>query len=503
MTTLLDLVLSRHLTPAPRKVAGTHGGEWHGPCPKCGGSDRFHFWPERRSTGSCSVPGVWGCRSCDISGDAIAFLMHMDGLTFKDACARLGQTITPAEYRSVSLPKHGPSAQSLAPVDPSLPPVEWRERNGKLVATAHTTLLETPDQLAWLAARGIDREAVIRYRLGWLPGERGQMWYTRPRKSWGLPEEEGKGGTIFRFPRGLVIPRHKGASVVCLRIRRPDADRAQNLPKLKYMAFRGTRTRPLLALPETPLDRSGLAVVESELDAILLAETARRSGLACGALAIVSNTANPDAAAHAACARAATLLLALDFDPSGTGGRKSTDAALARWLATYPRAKDWPLPQGKDPGEAFAQGVDLALWLAAGLPPICLPAPASAQVPGVPASGEPAQAPAAPVAQTGPPPQEIPPATAKRGEGAEQPSQAIPADVLTLHNYMRRYPLRFKVEASRGFFEIVSAQKWRRDNWDLFTTITDLIYHSADVSKWLDTHPVQSGVIDRDNLLKR
>ena len=28
-----------------RRVASTNGGEWAGPCPFCGGHDRFRVWP--------------------------------------------------------------------------------------------------------------------------------------------------------------------------------------------------------------------------------------------------------------------------------------------------------------------------------------------------------------------------------------------------------------------------------------------------------------------------
>ncbi len=54
-------------------------------------------------------------------------------------------------------------------------------------------------------------------------------------------------------------------------------------------------------------------------------------------------------------------LIAMDFDEAGAKG-------LSFWLKNYERAKDWPVPAGKDPGDAFALGVDLALWLQAGLP---------------------------------------------------------------------------------------------------------------------------------------
>src|SRR5438128_12353476 len=67
-----------------RKVATTRGGEWAGPCPFCGGRDRFRVQPEK---------GLWFCRQCSPDGrwqDAIAFVMKRDGVPFAEACRILG-----------------------------------------------------------------------------------------------------------------------------------------------------------------------------------------------------------------------------------------------------------------------------------------------------------------------------------------------------------------------------------------------------------------------------
>lgn len=510
---LLDLVLRLNLTPPPRKVAGTHGGEWHGPCPVCGGKDRFHFWPERPSTGSCSVPGVWGCRVCDTSGDAIAFLQFSERLGFKEACARLGMKLESQEYRPARMPRPQEEKQRLEVAEPGLPNPTWRERCGKLVDAAHEILLTSPEPLAWLAARGLDEESVRRFRLGCLPGEQlpakkgGGLssWYVRPLKAWGLPDEEknGRPVKVFRFPRGLVIPRfHPGTGeVVSLRIRRTAADMKESLPHLKYQAFKGAKVRPLLLLPGFAQDIAGLAVVESELDAMLLAEVARRSGVICGAVGLVSNTARPDPDTDEACRKASRLLLALDFDPEGSGGKAYTDKAVAKWMATYPRARDWPLPKGKDPGEAFQAGVDLALWLKAGLPPMCWEASSAApggkkgpQEPGA-VSGSPAGALATGV-------------QAIQGQGA---GGEIPPNVLALQRLMWRFNLQVRVNETvitNGrerpvALGLVFSSNFQRNHWQHLQEFGRLVFHCPEVLNWLDTHPVQSGRITAENLLKR
>src|SRR5262249_46876799 len=51
-----------------------------GPCPKCGGTDRFGI--SRRKN-------LWHCRSCHKGGGPIDLVMHLDGIDFRGAIAIL------------------------------------------------------------------------------------------------------------------------------------------------------------------------------------------------------------------------------------------------------------------------------------------------------------------------------------------------------------------------------------------------------------------------------
>ena len=51
-----------------------------GPCPKCGGEDRFSINTKK---------GVWNCRQCDVGGDVIKLVEHLDGCDFIAACTTL------------------------------------------------------------------------------------------------------------------------------------------------------------------------------------------------------------------------------------------------------------------------------------------------------------------------------------------------------------------------------------------------------------------------------
>ena len=51
-----------------------------GPCPKCGGEDRFSINTKK---------GVWNCRQCGVGGDVIELVEHLDGVDFIGACKTL------------------------------------------------------------------------------------------------------------------------------------------------------------------------------------------------------------------------------------------------------------------------------------------------------------------------------------------------------------------------------------------------------------------------------
>lgn len=67
------------------------GREWVGPCPVCGGRDRFGINPDK---------GVWNCRQCG-AGDGLKLVSHVLGCDFKGALSWLmgeaGVDIDPAE----------------------------------------------------------------------------------------------------------------------------------------------------------------------------------------------------------------------------------------------------------------------------------------------------------------------------------------------------------------------------------------------------------------------
>lgn len=333
-----------------RKAASTGGGEWQGPCPCCGGEDRFHVWPaENEGRG-----GYW-CRQCGKTGDNIQFLRDFEGIGFKEACIELDIPLPdrPPPDRTGALrgaPKV-PEPPSVPAFEPSeaMPPADlWQEKAERFVKWSEDNIQKCPETIKWLTERGIGAEAVVNFRLGWNAGEDEKDIY-RPRKAWGLPEivkDDGRPKALW-IPRGLVIPYMIDRVVYRIRIRRPEGEP-------RYYVIPGSSMATMIVGRE----RRAFVVVESELDAIACAAACPLAG----AVALGSVAAKPDADAHEVLAGALQILNALDYDAAGA-------KAMAWWGEHYPRCARWPVPMGKDPGDAARMGIDLNKWIKVGLPP--------------------------------------------------------------------------------------------------------------------------------------
>ena len=346
MSLILDDLAVRSLDP--RRVSGTHGGEYHSPCPACGGHDRFHVWPGQGEA------GTWWCRGCDKGGDAIQYLMDFCGKTFKEAAAAIGRDLqdlplAPTTPRQRKKPTFTP-AEHKPPAD------QWRVKASAFVDWAHKQLMENPGQLAYLAGRGIDEASVRRYRLGYNPGENGRPAIYRARSAWGLPKEmkNGRQKPLW-IPRGIVIPLIIDDIVHRIRIRREKADLTPGFNQ-PYFVIPGSSAATMIL----GNNARAFIVTEAELDAMACAVAA---GDICRAAAVGSSSTKPDAVATALMQQALCILNALDFDTAGSKGFKW-------WKTEFPKTRRWPVPDGKDPGEAFEKGINLRAWILAGLPPV-------------------------------------------------------------------------------------------------------------------------------------
>lgn len=339
----------------PFEVIGG-GREWHGPCPACGGDKRFVIWRQRRNEG-----GDYWCRDCGAGGDNIQFMVDFIGMEYREAFERAGRP-----NNSQSSTRLAYSSSDYRGRDINKTASLWIEKAGKFVEYAHEQLLKNSEALAYLAGRGINRDSVVKHRLGYNPGKSGK-YHLRPRDSWGLPpREDGKGKPKkwLWFPEGIVVPNFCSSQVWSIQIRQPDG--FDFGPRYVWLEG-GSNASFVLGH-----DRHAFVVVEARLCAIAVYQAA--SDLV-GVFAAQTVGGHPDTKTHKLFTNALQILNTLDYEDLQDvvkDGHKAGLRAVKRWNKTYPHCDRWPVPNAKDPGDAVKKGLDLRKWVIDGLAPVVL-----------------------------------------------------------------------------------------------------------------------------------
>jgi hypothetical protein len=319
-------------------MASTHGGEYHSPCPECGGTDRFCVWPKQGDNGR-----YW-CRQCQRHGDAIQFCRDFWGMSYQDACRKVGrQSISYSGIGAVQPYEFSPSIAEA-------PCQLWQERAETFIKDCHQELIRNPTALSLLHERGLTIDTATRFRLGY---NAQNCW--EERKRWGLSivlREDGKLRKQW-LPRGLVIPAYADSYLkpIKLKIRRSDWYKEDNLPK--YAEISGSQ-KQYAVYGEFSLP---IVIVESELDALLIEQEAAQ---VCCVMALGGAGKHPDAKMHELLRAATVILFSLDFDEAGK-------KAFAFWRSTYFQVIAWPSPLGKSPADAFQSGLCLSKWILEGV----------------------------------------------------------------------------------------------------------------------------------------
>lgn len=327
---------------------------------------------------------IFYCFGCGAAGDVFEFLVKKDGDSFPEAVARVAESYG-IEIQGSGVRNQNPEGarrtqgikeKKKEDFVPSVtqPPAEiWQEKAAKLVDWAHENLLENLDKLQWLEARGIGRNLVKEFKLGWNPGENGKDMY-RPRESWGLEPSLKEDGTKKKLwiPVGLIIPlienRVQGSGVrgqekpetrnqesETIRVERIRIRTERDNPRYYVMPGSGMRCMMFGAHASR-----AFVIVESELDAIMIYGKVRANKI--GTVALGSASKKPELETYGLLKKAPVVLNALDCDRAGA-------AALDWWEERFPDShRRWPVPEGKDPGDAFKAGIDIAAWIRIGLP---------------------------------------------------------------------------------------------------------------------------------------
>jgi len=122
-----------------------NGAERVGPCPKCGGVDRFSINFKKQ---------VFNCRGCEVGGDVITLVQHLDGSDFLTACRRLANEPSP---RGSNSKDHNAQPRKVIAEEQ-----EWHVQQ-KLIWADQIWRASSPlgqDAITYFARRGIDIHAV-------------------------------------------------------------------------------------------------------------------------------------------------------------------------------------------------------------------------------------------------------------------------------------------------------------------------------------------------------
>jgi DNA primase len=324
--TLLELIAR---VTTLRKMASTQGGEYAGPCPWCGGTNRFRVWPHRHK------PGYW-CRRCLRQGDALQFLRDWQGLSYREACQRLG--LLPATGSRPGAPRPLPMPRLASPPSPT-----WQAQACTFTEACARTLWSAAGARAraYLAARGLDPEVIREARLGYHAVEQ-----HAPREAWGL---EARAKPIW-LPAGLVVPWWVEGGLWRVEIRRLGA-----VKTARYVTVAGSGKT--LYRGDTLQPGQPALLVEGGLDALALAQEA---GDLAAIVAAGGTTGGRLEPWIGRLSRASRVLVAFDADAAG-------DAAAAWWVrALRGTGRRWR-PYWNDPNAMLQAGADLRLWVREGL----------------------------------------------------------------------------------------------------------------------------------------
>ena len=310
-----------------KKVAATAGGEYAGPCPFCGGDDRFRVQPNRKPW------GWWMCRRCTDGRwrNAIDFVMERDNCDFITACKALAGD---------SLPTTDTRRPTQTPAKPAYRPPEtiWQESAQKALEICQANLWGDPGKRA----------------LPWLREKRGFSDKTIKRFGLGLSE----GGELagLYVPRGLVIPCIVGGEVWYLKIRTSSNEKGK-----KYQGVKGNRTAAIYNADELTPAAPGL-LCEGEFDCMLAWQ---ELGDVVTPVTFGAAGNLPDLATWGAyILPVSRFLLAYDADPAGENGAAKVMDLVGQ------RAELALLPDGpwKDITDYYQAGGDLWEWIRAYLP---------------------------------------------------------------------------------------------------------------------------------------
>ena len=296
--------------------------EYAGPCPVCGGVDRFHVNTDRNG---------WFCSHCcggrDKWHSTIDMVMLLQGVVFKAACDILASGNT-AELVDI-----------LREPAQKTPSSEWVIAGGAVVEFCSSFLWSDRGENArlWLAARGLGEDILKKFSIGYNDHDQqiGDLW-------------------VYR---GVIIPWYFRDRLWNLRVRRPNGERE------KYRSISWSRESPNRDVLATGVPivygsdfvgrKAGLFITEGEFDCLLISQAA---GDLVDVITFGSCSSKIDVRAKGVLTMVEMIYLAYDVDEPGQQGANKLQAR-------YPRLRRVTPPGGGDITDSWLKGHDLRTWV--------------------------------------------------------------------------------------------------------------------------------------------
>jgi DNA primase len=335
-----------------KESAGTNGGEWHMPCPFCGGKDRFIVQPYFNG-------GRWSCRQCSPRwGDIVDFVAKQNNTNISEAIKIITVgNIPPAP--DILLPINKPVKSSKKP--------DWQTDCLEVIIKCAYNLIagrdwlrDNPQQLTqempandmwqyldnywrsapaasrayhWLLQRGITDETINKFMIGY-------------------NEDWQKVSGDSNLCGGVVIPAFAGKSLDLWYVK--VRANAKSKAKSKYISLKGSKLDTLFNA-NSLLKADYAIVVEGEFDCMLLSQYVPASVTV---VTVGSAGTLPSIRWRSHFAALRGVYVVLDNDKAG-------DQGLSKWQELIPSAQKMPafLRQGEDITDAWKRGADLSAWV--------------------------------------------------------------------------------------------------------------------------------------------
>lgn len=322
-----------------------------GPCPFCHlGNDRFAvFVNDIPQHFICGIHG----NGCGAYGDAITFLSHLYGYSYREACEELDIEV---DSKYSSTPKR------YEPRDDEPPSEQWQAHAIRFCKSCKETLWSSQwaSARSWLQKRGLREKTINTAGIGYNPTS---QWIAP--EVWGLPPDEGK----IWLPRGVVIPWQIDGNLWKVSIRRPDKDIEADRKRYEAEGVKGASPKYVSVaggsngLYDAKQIRPGqpLVIAEGEFDKLIFKQ---EIGNRISCVATGSTGKGREERWQRLIAQASIALIVFDYDSAG-------HEAYAHYWKSLPNTIRWS-PWAHDINEMFLQSIDLNEWIDTGLEVVTL-----------------------------------------------------------------------------------------------------------------------------------